>query len=149
LRKPYTRFPVDNPGPALKGEKSIWEPMLLVRLALGRRAATPRFRAVVDSGSPFCIFKADIAQLLGIDFEKGEQDNIGGIIAGPREPIYFHNVNIYVETDWMIPVRAGFMKKLHANGILGRNGFFDNFHVHFDHSVFPSVVEIKRIEKPQ
>jgi hypothetical protein len=133
----------------MKGEKSVWEPMLLVRLGVGRQAATPRFRAVVDSGSPFCIFKAGVAELLGIDVEKGEQDTIGGIIAGAREPIYFHNVNIYVEADWVVPVKAGFVRKLNTTGILGRIGFFDNFHVHFDHSVFPPVVEIKRIEKVQ
>jgi len=49
--------------------------------------------------------------------------------------------------DWVIEVMAGFVRKLGVLGILGRNGFFDNFHVHFDHSCYPPVVEIKKIEK--
>jgi len=66
-----------------------------------------------------------------------------------REPIFFHKINLYAESDWVIPVRAGFMKKLHTHGILGRDGFFDNFHVHFDHSGSPPIVEIKKIDKVQ
>ena len=148
MRKFYTGFPLDKPHPAFKGEKKVWEPMLLVRIGSQRHATSPRFPAVVDSGSPFCIFHAQFGELIGIDITKGSQEEIGGIITGPKDPIYFHRIRLYVEADWVIDISAGFVKKLAVPGILGRTGFFDNFHVHFDHSELPPVLEIKKIEKP-
>jgi hypothetical protein len=53
-----------------------------------------------------------------------------------------------VELEWVIEVNAGFCKGLALTGILGRNGFFDNFQISFDHSLTPPVVEIARIQKP-
>lgn len=120
----------------------------MVRLGNYKHFKSPRFPAVVDSGSPFCIFRAEFADLLELDLESGAESDVGGIIAGPKEPIYFHKVRVYVEIDWVIDVIAGFVKKLGTTGILGRSGFFDNFHVHFDHSNYPPSVEITRIEKP-
>ncbi len=99
MRKPYTRFPIDQPTTSFKGEKAIWEPMLMVRIGLPKKSQSPRFRAVVDSGSPFCIFRADLGHLIGIDVERGERDAIGGIIPGVKEPIYFHQINLFVEAD--------------------------------------------------
>ncbi len=113
-----------------------------------RHARSPRFFPVVDSGSPYCMFKADLGRLIGLDVEKGIKHEIGGIIHGLTEPIYFHKVQIYVESDWVIEVMAGFVKKLAISGILGRNGFFSNFQVHFDHSGESPAFEISRIERP-
>jgi hypothetical protein len=107
---------------------------------------TPRFPAVVDSGSPYCMFRADVGEYLGMDVARGIQHVIGGIISDPTEPIYFHKVKIYVESDWVIEVMAGFVKKLSVTGILGRNGFFENFYVTLDHSKRPPELEIARIE---
>jgi hypothetical protein len=148
VRKRYTGFPLEKPHPALKGERKIWEPMLLVRIGSSKHATSPRFLAVVDSGSPFCLFQASFGELIGIDVTKGTEDQIGGILAVPKEPIYFHKIRLYVEADWVIDVMAGFVKKLIVPGILGRNGFFDNFQVHFDHSEYPPIVDVKRIERP-
>src|SRR5260370_31952312 len=113
-----------------------WEPMLQVRLGHAQKHAkpSPRFYAYVDSGSPYCMFKCEFATLLGINPEQGFTDEIGGIIPGSTEPIYFHKVKLHVESDWIIEITAGFMKKLTATGILGRNGFFDHFKITFDHS---------------
>lgn len=95
------------------------------------------------------MFRAEFAKLLGLDLEKGAEGVVGGIIVGPKEPIYFHKIRLFVEMDWVIDITAGFAKKLSTTGILGRSGFFDTFHVHFDHSVYPPVVEITKIEKSQ
>jgi len=147
MRKPYTRFPLDKPHPALRNENAVWEPQLHVRVGSYKHVTSPRFPAVVDSGSPFCIFRAEFADLLGLDLKSGAESEIGGVVAGPKEPIWFHKVRLYVESNWIIDVIAGFARKLGTTGILGRAGFFDNFRVHFDHSTFPPVVEIARIEK--
>lgn len=149
LRKSYTRIPLETSSQASKGEKAIWVPLLMVHLGSSRHANTPRFHAVVDSGSPYCMFRSDIGESIGIEVKKGTQEHVGGIIQDPPEPIYFHRVKIYVESDWVIEVTAGFVKKLSVNGILGRNGFFDNFRVRFDHSELPPAVEIEKIQRLQ
>ena len=74
---------------------------------------------------------------------------MGGLSHGMREPVYYHEVKLYIESDWVIDITAGFIKRLSIAGILGRNGFFDNFKVKFDQSMTPSVLEIERIDKLQ
>ena len=148
MKKKYTRLPMDRPQPAFKNETGMWMPMISVRIGNGHKQS-PRFPAVVDSGSPWCLFKADVATYLGIDYQKGIEDFMGGITQTAPEPVYFHKVKIYVEADWIIEVMAGFCKKLAVTGILGRNGFFDNFYVRFDHSTKPQEMEITKIEKIQ
>jgi hypothetical protein len=89
-----------------------------------------------------------LADYLGIELEKGEKGEIGGILTGSREPRYFHKVTLFVEDHWTFSVRAGFVRKLSVPGILGRDGFFDHFLVQFDHSGKPPVVHLEKIERP-
>jgi hypothetical protein len=121
--------------------------MLQVRVGT-RHQQTPRFLAIVHSGSPYCIFKKDVADILGIDLAKCPESMLYGMNQS-SEPAFFHKVKIYIEADWIIEVMAGFCKKLAATGILGRNGFFDNFHIRFDHSAAPPVLDISRIQTVQ
>jgi hypothetical protein len=101
---------------------------------------------VVDSGAPYCLFRADVADFLHIDLKKGPEGECGGVIGGPKDAVYFHNVDILIENNWTIKVYAGFMRKLSVAAILGRGGFFDKFQVCFDHSKSPSEFEITKIE---
>jgi len=74
---------------------------------------------------------------------------MGGLSHGMKEPVFYHKIKLYIESDWIIDVTAGFIKKLSVAAILGRNGFFDNFKVQFDQSNTPPFMEIERIEEPQ
>jgi hypothetical protein len=56
-------------------------------------------------------------------------------------------VSLYFEAGHRIEVVAGFARKLNTSGILGRQGFFDNFKVTFDHSSYPPALEIERTTK--
>ena len=144
--KSYMGFPMEPSHPAFKDEETAWMPILYVRVGMGRDLWSPRFGAVVDSGSPWCIFPTALADYLGIKVTDGIESTVGGILKPDREPIYFHTVKIQVESNWNITVKAGFTKKLAWQGILGRNGFFDNFSVRFDHSVKPPQLHIEKIE---
>ena len=148
MKKKYTGLPLDTPNSAFKNENTIWTPMLNVRVGW-RHKQTPRFPAVVDSGSPYCLFKASVGGYLGIDVANGIESTIYGISHGMSEPVYFHRVRVFVEADWVIDVMAGFVKKLSVAGILGRNGFFDHFKVNFDHSAIPPIVEVEKIPTVQ
>jgi hypothetical protein len=120
-------------------------PVLWVR-CLYQHVSLVRIQAVVDSGSPYCLFKTDIANFLKIDLTKAPQGSLGGIIDGLSDPVYFHKIKLQVENNWTFEVLGGFMKKLSWPIILGRNGFFDRFQVAFDHSVTPHEFEIKKID---
>lgn len=145
----YTGIPAEPRHPAFKNEPTIWMPFLTIRIGKTHDIWTPRFQAVVDSGSPWCMFSSDLANFLGIDVGKGTEHVVGGILKGGVEPIYFHAITVNIPGMWPISVKAGFTKKLAVAGILGRNGFFDNFTVKFDHSVKPPHFEINKIETPQ
>lgn len=144
MRKSYTVRPLSSPNP-VTGKSSTSTPC--VRVRLGKKGiTTPRFDAVVDSGCPYCLFHADFAKVLKIDLESGVSAPIRGVHGGGTDT-YFHKVKIYVESDWVIDVFAGFVKKFNFAGLLGRNGFFDNFQVRFDHSGKEPEFEITRIQR--
>ena len=146
MRRQYTAFPLDKSDPGLKDPNKMWMPILSVRLG-SKHQYTPSIQAVVDSGSPYCLARADAADFLHIKLEDGTEGKIGGVISGPSEPIFFHRCKIQVESNWIIEALVGFAKKLAWPVILGRRGFFDNFWVHFDHSKDPPELEINKIER--
>lgn len=144
MRKPYTAIPAAEDDPLVRKDGKIWLPILSVKL-IRTHLYTPSILAVVDSGSPCCIFRFDLAEILGLDIASGEVGSMAGIIAGAGAKIYYHNVKLQVESDWVVAIKAGFMRELPVVGLLGRKGFFENFKVLFDHSVHPPEVEITRI----
>lgn len=144
MRKQYTGLPTGKPDPGLQSAIN-WTPMLKVRVSANHQSS-PTMRAVVDSGSPYCLFRAEVADFLHLDLTKCPHRSLGGIIGGPTEEVYFHNVKIVIETDWTINVFAGFMRKLGTQAILGRVGFFDKFLVTFDHQIQPPEMEINKFE---
>ena len=153
--RPYSRtvldIPTDIDHPIYGKVRSVWIPTLNVRVSKKHGPKTPfRIPVVVDSGSPYCMFRADVAAYLGINLDSCPQEPIGGIITGHgmTETAYFHPVQLYIEMDWIIGVTAAFVKRLAVPGILGRDGFFDRFYVRFDHSVSPPTVEVTKIERP-
>ncbi len=87
MKKKYTRLPIDQPNPVTKGEQALWTPMLNIRVARDHKQ-TPRFPAIVDSGSPYCLFKSSVADYLGFDFTKGVEAPIYGV-SGVGEPAFF------------------------------------------------------------
>jgi len=94
---------------------------------------------LIDSGADFCIFHADVAEVLEIPIIKGKKIVFYGT-GGIAQTAYFHNVQIEIG-GWPIKLYCGFsydMKSL-PYGILGQTGFFDRFKVEFNY-------QIKRIE---
>lgn len=119
--------------------------MLKIRVSANHQH-TPLLPAVVDSGAPYCLFRADVADFLHLDLKNDQEGSIGGVISNVKDAVYFHNVNIVIENNWTISVLAGFMKKLSVAAILGRGGFFDRFQVCFDHSKSPPEFEVTKLD---
>jgi hypothetical protein len=104
--------------------------------------------AIIDSGSPWCLFKSNVGTMAGIaDIKSGARYDIGGVVAGVTEPVYFHRVKLYIDKEWVIDVVAGFADRLGQTAILGREGFFTNFITTFDHSVTPPQFIIEKINR--
>ena len=123
----YKRYP--NP----KG-LAIERPVILITLRNPFAPSSPgiRYEALVDSGSDRCIFSAEIGELLGIDITATDKVlYVGGVVAGQRRPIYVHPVEIQVgdSSARSFTANVGFMPDFSksGHGLLGRDGFFDQF----------------------
>jgi hypothetical protein len=82
---------------------------------------------------------------MGIKIHDGVEGDLGGVIAGPRSKVYYHNVKLVVGTD-IVDIKAGFSWDLTEN-LLGYVGFFDNFIVTFDPSPQPPCFDLQRIQR--
>ena len=99
------------------------------------------YEVLVDSGADFCIFDAEIGELLGLDITSGEKRSVSGITGVP-EIYYAHSVTIKVG-GWPYKIQAGFLPKIAQSGfgIVGQKGFFDIFIVKFD--LLKEEIELK------
>lgn len=147
MKKSYTGFPIVQTNPAFAGDTTMWIPMLRVR-CMHQHQMMPPILAVVDSGSPYCLFRTEIADFLHIDLTNAPKGSMGGVIGGPQDTTYFHKIGLQIENNWTFEVMGAFMKKLAVPAILGRKGFFDKFLVAFDQSKSPHEFEITKIERP-
>src|SRR3989339_640327 len=99
---------------------------------------TPKFFALVDSGSTNCLFEDGFRSCLNLKIEDGKKSMITGI-GGATVTHYFYHINIEIFDSQIlkvvhkIPVYAGFSEgKLAGGGLLGMDGFFNTFQVTFN-----------------
>jgi hypothetical protein len=106
----------------------IERPVIPILIRNPRTQRSVGYAALIDSGADHCIFSSEIADIIGIDLATGERDDISGVVAGARRPIYFHDVEISVGGN-VHAIRAAFMPELSLNGhgLLGQYGLFDRF----------------------
>jgi len=99
------------------------------------------YEVLIDSGADFCIFDAQIGDILGIPIEEGQKFEVAGI-TGEKEPIYFHNLVIEIG-GWDYNIKVAFLRKIgpYGYGVVGQKGFFDNFIVKFD--LLKEEIELK------
>lgn len=113
----------------------------VIPIEVGYNGIAVPYEVLVDSGADFCIFDAQIGEILGVYIEKGEKFNVAGI-TGKLEPYYVHPVTIKVG-GWDYKIKAGFMPNMgrFSHGIVGQKGFFDIFIIQFD--LLKSEIELK------
>jgi hypothetical protein len=119
--------------------QGILRPVIPIEIAYKNK--TVPYEVLIDSGADFCIFDAQIGEILGINIKSGQKQEVWGI-TGVGKPFYFHPVTINVG-GWPYPIKAGFLPDI-ANlgyGIVGQKGFFDLFVVKFD--LLKEEVELK------
>ncbi len=117
----------------------------VIPIEISYKHLTVPYEALVDSGADFCIFSAQIGEILEINIEKGEKFDVRGI-TGKSESYYVHSVTINVG-GWDYKIKAGFMPNIgqFSYGVVGQKGFFDIFTVKFD--LAKEEIELKETRK--
>lgn len=104
-------------------------PVISIRVKY--RSIVSPCEVLVDSGSDECLLDAGIAEVLGIEPEKGEMRKAIGV-GGETIAYFIHTVDIEIGGN-MYPTEVGFVPRGSVDyGIAGQKGFFDKFVVKFD-----------------
>lgn len=111
----------------------LWyRPIIPVTLKLNK--VEFNYLALLDSGADFNIFHADIAKILKIDLSKLKNPvDFSGI--NGRGVGYFTSLDIGIENDFVNNTPVVFSSDISDSGygILGQQGFFNNFKIEFNY----------------
>lgn len=130
MKYPYRKLEI-FPSSASKRKKIIFRP--IVPVILSYRKQIVGYEALVDSGADYNVFDAVIAQILGIRLTAGSKRQVAGIgnhiIKG-----YEHSIILKVGRK-QYRTKVIFSKEVpkYSFGVLGNQGFFDHFEVHFNY----------------
>lgn len=105
--------------------KTIYLPLIPIRLAYKHKLGKVAVDCLIDSGADINLFPADWGESVGINILKGQKQIINGIGAIGVES-FVHEVNLYIGSDIVFLTKANFS---HCQEIplLGRSGFFNHF----------------------
>jgi len=86
--------------------------------------------ALIDSGATISIFRADVAQNLGLKIEDGREIYLGGV--GGRIKGYLHKLPIEIAgKKFLCPIVFSYEYLVSLN-LLGRDEFFKRFRIIFE-----------------
>ncbi|MFA4880666.1 MAG: aspartyl protease family protein [Candidatus Doudnabacteria bacterium] len=105
----------------------------IIPIEISYKSNSVPYEVLIDSGADFCIFDAEIGEVLGIDIYEGEEQKVGGI-TGVVQPYYIHPVKVKVG-GWCYAIKVGFLPEIArlGYGVVGQKGFFNLFMVKFDY----------------
>ncbi len=96
------------------------------------------------------MFHASLCHAIGIErLEEEIRETLKGVVGGegaPESPVYFHKISIQIGAD-QFETMAGFSWSLAVGALLGRRGFFENFLIRFDCSLFPPQLDVRRLHR--
>ncbi len=118
-------------------EAGIIRPTIEVDLTYGSK--TESVYALVDSGSESTFFNPDIAELLGIKSIRSSDRCIRTRGLGDGEiDVYYHEMQIGLPGLKTVTTLIGLAEKRFSDqysGILGQQGFFDDYSITFEYPV--------------
>ncbi len=124
----YKRIPI-SPTKKQKFTKHVLRPVIPIRVKHKGRAIG--YEALIDSGADYCIFHSELAEIMGIAWDKGEIVSLGGV-GGKKFKGRFSKVKISVGGN-EIETKVLFSDDIPDFGyaILGQVGFFEFFRIRF------------------
>lgn len=108
----------------------------IIPVALRYNKIEFNYLALLDSGADFNIFHGDIAKILKIDLKKLKNPmQFGGIKQGAQGLGYFTAVDVGIRNEFKnTPVVFSNDISQNGYGILGQQGFFNNYKITFDYA---------------
>ena len=130
LKFDYQAFP-SSPNEAFPQRHTVRRPIINIRFPLDGKSVL--YPVLLDSGSDFCIFHAEIGDLLHVSVRSGKKMTFFGTSGTPQNA-YFHTIH-YELGGWDMECYAGFSYEMKTMpyGLLGQTGFFDQFRIEFDY----------------
>jgi hypothetical protein len=130
LSIPYTRHAF-GPSDAFPSGDEIPRALCFVGIRSGEKGSKI-IQAMIDTGSDFCIFPADVLDDIGIGENTLKVGPVKGL--GEGQKTYFATVTLWVENLGEWEVYAGFSEYLRGtgSGLLGFRGFMERFKIEFD-----------------
>ena|SRR5579872_4666647 len=125
----------------------LWyRPIIPVSLRHGKKEFS--YLALLDSGADFNIFHADIADILGIKLSKLKTMQFQGIKEGASGKGYITEIEVGVNNNYQ-KTMVVFSRDISENGygILGQQGFFNNYEIKFLYKSKEIIVETVSIGK--
>ena len=102
----------------------------VVPIALEYAGKKREFVALVDSGASISVFRGEIAEILAIPIENGEETFLGGV--GGRIKGYIHRVKVEIAGKrFVCPIVFSYEYLVSVN-LLGRQEFFKKFRIIFE-----------------
>lgn len=102
----------------------------IVPLALGYAGKKKEFYALIDSGATISVFRAEVAESLGLIIEKGKETYLGGV--GGRIKGYIHTLAVEIAgKKFHCPIVFS-QEYLVSFNLLGREAFFPRFRIIFE-----------------
>lgn len=118
----------------------------VIPITLINKGVSVESEAMVDSGSDHCFFDAEVGKDIGITTDNSQIKEVFGI-GGKISLYYVHPVTLQVGNK-SLNVNVGFVPNLGGNiftyGIVGQEGFFEEFSVKFNLS--KEYIELKEIK---
>lgn len=127
-----------------KYDRETFRPVIPVSIKYKNKSLL--YEVLVDSEADYCIFDAQIGELLGLKIRQGKKNWIFGI-TGKGEYYFTHKVALNVG-GWDYETEVGFLPNIAqmGYGVVGQIGFFDTFVVKFDLPVGDIEVNPKYIK---
>jgi hypothetical protein len=129
---PYNSFPI-APSQSEPNGSTAHRPVAVATIT-ATNGRSVRWVVIPDSGADSCVFPLSLAFLLQLDPLKMDKSMTSGV--GSQANItYFDILTIDLGQGVSFTCKVGFTQGLDAVGfgLLGQDGFFSNFDVHFSH----------------
>jgi hypothetical protein len=122
-----------NASPAFPEGHSVSRTLITVSLNNGE-LSTGQFLALVDTGADYCVFPADFAEPLGLNYEVLPSASVSGV--GEDQQVRFSSVRLELQGFGEWKIYAGFSKLWNGRnlGMLGHLGFLERFKITLDPS---------------
>lgn len=102
----------------------------IIPISLTFASKKKEFYALIDSGATISVFRAEVADSLGLIIEKGREIYLGGV--GGRIKGYTHTLNVEIAgKKFRCPIVFS-REYLVSFNLLGREAFFPKFRIIFE-----------------